>query len=81
MTKINYKARLHRAGILVVLDRHKADEWYFETRAMGNKLASLEATLVRNYDPLTHSLTVKCRATSVAKKNNNNKKDKKSLIL
>ena len=34
-----------------------------------NKLASLGATLVRNYDPLTHSLTgVKCRATSVAKK-------------
>ena len=33
-----------------------------------NKLASLEATLVRNYDRLTHSLTgVKCRATSVAK--------------
>ena len=37
-----------------------------------NKLASLEATLVRNYDPLTHLLTysltgVKCRATSVAK--------------
>ena len=34
-----------------------------------NKLASLEATLVRNYDPLTDLLTgVKCRATSVAKK-------------
>ena len=34
-----------------------------------NKLASLGATLVRNYDPLTHSLTGgKCRATSVAKK-------------
>ena len=34
-----------------------------------NKLASLEATLVRNYDLLTDSLTrVKCRATSVAKK-------------
>ena len=34
-----------------------------------NKLASLEATLVRNSaHPLTHSLTgVKCRATSVAK--------------
>ena len=33
-----------------------------------NKLASLEATLVRNYDPLNHLLTgVKCRATSVAK--------------
>ena len=36
-----------------------------------NKLASLEATLVRNYDRLTESLThrrvVKCRATSVAK--------------
>ena len=34
-----------------------------------NKLASLEATLVRNSaDPLTDSLTgVKCRATSVAK--------------
>ena len=35
----------------------------------ANKLASLEATLVRNYHPTTHSLTgVKCRATSVAKK-------------
>ena len=36
----------------------------------NNKLASLEATLVRNSaDPLTDSLTgVKCRATSVAKK-------------
>ena len=39
-----------------------------------NKLASLEATLVRNSaHPLTYSLTdlltgVKCRATSVAKK-------------
>ena len=34
-----------------------------------NKLASLEATLVRNYDPATDRLTgVKCRATSVAKK-------------
>ena len=34
-----------------------------------NKLASLGATLVRNYDPLTDLLTgVKCRATSVAKK-------------
>ena len=34
-----------------------------------NKLASLEATLVRNYDSLTDSLAgVKCRATSVAKK-------------
>ena len=34
-----------------------------------NKLASLEATVVRNSaHPLTHSLTgVKCRATSVAK--------------
>ena len=40
---------------------------------MVNKLASLEATLVRNYDLLTYLLTrslmgVKCRATSVAKK-------------
>ena len=26
-------------------------------RGVCNKLASLEATLVRNYDPLTHSLT------------------------
>ena len=39
---------------------------------LNNKLASLVATLVRNYDPLTHLLTysltgVKCRATSVAK--------------
>ena len=34
----------------------------------NNKLASLEATLVRNYYRLTHWLTgVKCRATSVAK--------------
>ena len=34
-----------------------------------NKLASLEATLVRNYDPAGHLLTgVRCRATSVAKK-------------
>ena len=34
----------------------------------GNKLASLGATLVRNYDSLTYLLTgVKCRATSVAK--------------
>ena len=33
-----------------------------------NKLASLGATLVRNYDSLTYLLTgVKCRATSVAK--------------
>ena len=37
--------------------------------AKSNKLASLEATLVRNYDSLTHSLTgVRCRATSVANK-------------
>ena len=38
--------------------------------ANKNKLASLEATLVRNSaHPLTHSLTaVKCRSTSVAKK-------------
>ena len=29
----------------------------------------LQATLVRKYDPLAHSLTgVKCRATSIAKK-------------
>ena len=36
--------------------------------AWGNKLASLGATLVRNYDWLTYLLTgVKCRATSVAK--------------
>ena len=40
---------------------------------MRNKLASLEATLVRNYDSLTDLLTylltrVKSRATSVAKK-------------
>ena len=36
---------------------------------LKNKLASLEATLVRNSaQRLTHSLTgVKCRATSVAK--------------
>ena len=34
-----------------------------------NKLAKLQATLVRNYDSPTDSLTgVKCRATSVAKK-------------
>ena len=35
-----------------------------------NKLASLEVTLVRNYDSLTHRPTnrVKCRATSVAEK-------------
>ena len=34
-----------------------------------NKLASLVATLVRNYDPACDSLTrVKSRATSVAKK-------------
>ena len=33
-----------------------------------NKLASLEATLVRNYDRVTDLLPgVKCRATSVAK--------------
>ena len=40
--------------------------------ADDNKLASLVATLVRNYDPATQRLTylltgVKCRATSVAK--------------
>ena len=36
---------------------------------MFNKLAKLQATLVRNYDLLTDLLTgVKCRATSVAKK-------------
>ena len=33
-----------------------------------NKLASLGATLVRNYDPLTDLLTDRGRATSVAKK-------------
>ena len=33
-----------------------------------NKLASLEAMLVRNYDPASYSLTgVRCRATSVVK--------------
>ena len=33
-----------------------------------NQLASLEATLVRNYYRLSHSLTgVKCKATGVAK--------------
>ena len=43
--------------------------------AKSNKLASLEATLVRNYDSLTHSLTeVRFRATSVANKNMNNGK-------
>ena len=43
----------------------------------------LQATLVRNYDPLTDSLTgVKCRATSVAKnlarKSNFRKAEKKA---
>ena len=33
-----------------------------------NKLASLEAKLVRNYDRVTLLTGVKCRATSVAKK-------------
>ena len=38
-------------------------------RGKNNKLASLVATLVRNYDPACDSLTrVKSRATSVAKK-------------
>ena len=42
-------------------------------KELANKLASLEATLVRNYDPLTDRLTgVKCRATSVAKKRKRN---------
>ena len=37
-------------------------------RSYSNKLASLEATLVRNSaHSLTYSLTLKCRATSVAK--------------
>ena len=35
---------------------------------LENKLASLEATPVRNYDPATYSLTgVRCRATILAK--------------
>ena len=39
-----------------------------ERKNKENKLASLEATLVRNYDPPTRSLTgVRCRATSIAK--------------
>ena len=43
-----------------------------------NKLASLEATLVRNYDPPTRSLTgVRCRATSVAKNLQEDKKENK----
>ena len=43
------------------------EEHYSEME--DNKLASLEATLVRNYDRPTDLLTgVKCRATSVAKK-------------
>ena len=47
-----------------------------------NKLASLEATLVRNSaHPLTHSLIgVKCRATSVAKKLQNYKVQLKFYI-
>ena len=40
----------------------------FCTFPLSNKLASLEATLARNYDRPTNWLTgVKCRATSVAK--------------
>ena len=36
---------------------------------LKKQACKLQATLVRNYDPLTDSLTgVKCRATSVAKK-------------
>ena len=39
-----------------------------DSKTHVNKLASLEATLVRNYDPATYLLTgEKCRATSVAK--------------
>ena len=42
-----------------------------------NKLAKLQASLVRNYDSPTDSLTgVKCRATSVAKK-----APKKAIVL
>ena len=49
-------------------------QFCYDTCYVMNKLASLEATLVRNSaHPLTYSLTdlltgVKCRATSVAKK-------------
>ena len=42
---------------------------FLTAKIAKNKLASLEATLVRNYDPATYLLTgVRCRATSVAKK-------------
>ena len=42
-----------------------------------NKLASLETTLVRKYDPPSLSLTgVKCRATSVAKNATKGSKEK-----
>ena len=49
-------------GIRMGFDGKKGKDIY------KNKLASLEATLVRNYEPACDSLTrVKCRATSVAK--------------
>ena len=54
------------------------------THPSKNKLASLEATLVRNSaHSLTHSLTggVKCRATSVAKKGKGKWWDKVGLEL
>ena len=58
--KVDYDKYIFNVQALVV----RAEETY-----SGNKLASLEATLVETtYHPLTDSLTgVKCRATSVAK--------------
>ena len=41
-----------------------------EIRVRRKKARKLQATLVRKYDPATDSLTeVRCRATSLAKKN------------
>ena len=57
--------------------RVKTDWWDEDGECRDNKLASLEARLVRNSaHPLTHLLTysltgVKCRATSVAKNTDN----------
>ena len=51
-------------------DSNQMDEDGWTCIVVDNKLASLVATLVRNYDPACDSLTrVKSRATSISSKN------------
>ena len=69
--------------MLLMRLRFKMQKEDVTTQEKMKQARKLQATLVRNYDPLTDSLTgVKCRATSVAKnlarKSNFRKAEKKA---